>query len=97
MITHIVLLQPKDNVTEEEIQTALSHVQALRQSIRGIISVQAGPNLNFSNNKGYTYGFVMQFLDAEYLKAYGPHPAHLAVSEELMHISKSILDFDIEG
>lgn len=97
MITHIVLLQPKDNVTEEEIHTALDHVQALKQSIPGIISVQAGPNLNFSNNKGYTYGFVMQFVDREHLQAYGPHPAHQVVSEGLMHISKNILDFDMEG
>jgi Ca2+-dependent lipid-binding protein len=96
MITHIVLLQPKEHVTEKEIQTALKHVQALRQSIQGIISIQAGPNLNISNNKGYSYGFVMQFIDGEHLKAYGPHPAHQAVSEELMHISKNILDFDIE-
>jgi hypothetical protein len=95
MITHIVLLQPKAETTNEEITTALEHVQALQHAIPGIVDVQTGKNMsNF--NRGYTHGFVMRFIDAKHLKAYAPHPAHQAVSEELQRISQKIIDFDIE-
>lgn len=95
MITHTVLLKPKDNVSPEAIAIALQHVRELQQAIPGILEVQAGPNLNNSNNHGYTHGFEMRFVDAESLKAYAPHPAHKLVSDELVSISESIIDFDL--
>lgn len=95
MLTHIVLLQPKAEVTEDEIKTALAHVRALQDAIPGIIDVQEGKNLS-NYNQGYIYGFVMRFVDAEHLKAYAPHPAHQVVSQELQHICQKIIDFDIE-
>src|SRR5207302_6568991 len=95
MITHVVLLQPKPEVSEHEITTALDHVRALQDTIAGIIDVQVGKNLS-DYNQGYIYGFVMRFVDAEHLKAYAPHPAHQVVSQELQHICQKIIDFDIE-
>ncbi len=94
MITHVVLFQPKDEVTENEITGALNHVRALQDAIPGIIEVQVGENRS-TYNQGYTHGFVMRFVDAEHLKAYAPHPAHQVVSEELQRISQKIIDFDI--
>ncbi len=95
MISHVVLLQPKAEATEEDITTVLSHVQDLQQSIPGIVETRVGRNLSV-NHQGYVYGFVMRFVDAEHLKAYAPHPAHQVVSEELQNICESIVDFDIE-
>ncbi len=97
IITHIVLLQPKPEVTEEQLATALAHVCDLQQVVPGIFSVQAAKNLNASGdkNKGYTHGFVMQFVDSEALSAYAPHPAHQTVGAELRSVSQSIIDFDI--
>lgn len=95
MVTHVVLLQPKSETSENEIAAALEHVQALQDAILGIVDVQAGKNLS-DFNQGYTYGFVMKFVDAEHLKAYAPHPAHQSVSQELLHICQKIIDFDIE-
>ena len=77
-----------------EIMTALEHVQALQQAIPGIVSIQVGENLN-DRNQGHTYGFVMQFANTERLKAFGPHPAHRSVSEEVRRICQSIIAFDI--
>ena len=96
MITHVVLLQPKAQTTSDEIAEALEHVQALQQAIPGIESVQVGENLNTSNNRAYTHGFVMRFTNAEVFKGYAPHPAHQPVSEELQRICDSIIDFDVE-
>ena len=95
MITHVVLLQPKAEVPENEIATVLDHVQALQNTIARIIDVQVGKNMS-NYNQGYTYGFVMRFVDAKHLKAYAPHPTHRLVSKELQHISQKIIDFDIE-
>jgi hypothetical protein len=95
MLTHIVLLKPKPGISQPEIAAALDHVKALQHKIPGIVSVQAGKNLNESNNHGYTYGFTMQFTDQEIFKGYAPHPAHLPVSEELQRICESIVDFDL--
>ena len=94
MIDHVVLLQPKSEVTEEEITRVLSHVQGLQKSIPGIVETRVGRNLSV-NHQGYVYGFVMRFIDKEYLEAYAPHPAHQVVSKELQNICQSIIDFDI--
>jgi stress responsive alpha/beta barrel protein len=96
MITHVVLLKPKEGVSQAEIAAALDQAQALQHAIPGLVSVQAGENLNGSNNQGYTHGFVMQFTDAQAFTGYAPHPAHQPVSQELRRICQSIIDFDVE-
>jgi hypothetical protein len=96
MIMHVVLLQPKVGVSSEEVDAALRQVQALQAAIPGIIDVQVGVNSS-TNHRGYTYGFVMRFVDREHLTAYAPHPAHKVVSDALVRICKSIIDFDLES
>jgi hypothetical protein len=95
MITHVVLLNPKTEISADEITRVLDHVRGLHEEIPGIVETRAGKNLS-ANNQGYTYGFVMRFVDTEHLKAYAPHPAHQVVSRELRAICESIIDFDIE-
>jgi len=90
MIDHVVLLQPKTEVTEEEITRVLSHVQGLQETIPGIAETRVGKNPSPN-----VYGFVMRFVDVEHLKAYAPHPAHQVVSQELQDICQNIIDFDI--
>ena len=94
MIDHVVLLQPKAEVTEEEITRVLSHVQGLQERIPGIVETRVGKNLSV-NHQGYVYGFVMRFTDEEHLRAYAPHPVHQVVSRELQDICQNIIDFDI--
>ena len=63
MLTHVVLLQPKPETTKEQITTALDHVKALQPAISGILDIQAGRNMS-SSYQGYTYGFVIRFVDS---------------------------------
>jgi len=95
MISHVVLLQPKTEMAEEDITAVLSHVQDLQERIPGIIETRVGKNLSV-NHQGYVYGFVMRFADEAHLKDYALHPAHQVVSKELQDICQSIIDFDIE-
>jgi antibiotic biosynthesis monooxygenase (ABM) superfamily enzyme len=94
LITHIVLLQPKPETTSEETEAVLEQVKALKGKIPGLIEVQVGAN-GHTAHQGYTYGFVMRFVDDEHLKAYSPHPAHRVVSPELRRLSTYLLNFDI--
>lgn len=94
MITHIVLLHPKPEITADEMQKVLAQVRTLPHNIPGIVDVQTGENLS-GNHQGYTYGFVMHFVDAEHLKSYAPHPAHRLVSDEIRRVSSQVIDFDL--
>jgi heme-degrading monooxygenase HmoA len=95
MITHVVMLNPKTEVSADMIERVLDQVRGLQKDIPGIIETRVGKNLS-ANHQGYTYGFVMRFVNKEHLKAYAPHPAHQVVSRELQAICESIIDFDIE-
>jgi hypothetical protein len=95
MIKHIVLLNPKEDVSRTEIVIALDNVQALRQSIPDIIDIQVGKNLNVVNNQGYTYGFIIQFANEKIYKEYASYPAYQMVRKELQRLSQSIITFDI--
>lgn len=94
MITHVVLLKPRPEVTSDEVQQVLAQVRTLQQSIPGIVDVQTGENLSASH-RGYTYGFIMHFVDGEHLKAYAPHPAHRVVSDAILRVSSQVIDFDL--
>ncbi len=94
MITHVVLLQPKAEVTREELAAVLSRVQALQQTIPGILAISAGENRS-TYHRGYTHGIIMHFVDEAHLQAHHPHPAHLAVVEELDRLCQQTIDFDL--
>lgn len=94
MITHVVLLQPKADTSENALFNALEHVKALQQVIPGLLSVNSGKNRSRYSG-GYTYGVIMRFIDEEHLAAHHPHPAHVAVVTELDNLCESIIDFDL--
>ena len=91
---HTLLLQPKPETTPEEMEAALNQVRALQHIIAGITKVETGKNSN-PNNYGYTYGFIMYFVDDTHFQAYFPHPAHKAFGAELRRLCTSLLNFDI--
>ena len=94
MITHVVLLQPKPNISEEEILDLLRRAQALQDTIPGIMAISVGKNRSLYH-QGYTYGIIMHFVDEAHLAAHHPHPAHLAVVEELDRLCEQSIDFDL--
>lgn len=94
MITHVVLLQPKPETSEEEILALLQHAQVLQDIIPGIIAISAGKNRSVYH-QGYTYGIIMHFVDEAHLTAHHPHPAHLAVVEALDRLCERSIDFDL--
>ena len=94
MITHVVLLQPKATTTEEQLSTFFDQVRDLQRLIPGIISISTGKNRS-PYDSAYTHGIIMRFIDEAHLQAHHPHPAHVAVVEELDGLCESSLDFDL--
>jgi hypothetical protein len=94
MITHVVLLQPRAATTPAELATFLDHVRALQKLIPGIIAISAGKN-HSPYPSAYTHGVIMHFIDEAHLQAHHPHPAHVAVVEELDRLCESSIDFDL--
>ncbi len=94
VIIHAVWIQPKPEMTAEEMQIVINRAKALLHEIPGIIEIHAGANRN-PNNQGYTYGLLLRFVDEEHFQSYFPHPAHRAVAAELRRLSISLLNFDI--
>jgi Stress responsive A/B Barrel Domain len=94
MIAHIVLLKPKAESTHQEMKHVLDQVRTLQHTIPGIVDVQSGENIS-EKHQGYTFGFIMRFVDEAHLKAYAPHPAHLPVSEAIRRACSHVIDFDL--
>ena len=97
MIIHTVLLQPKPESTPKIMQGVLQQIQALKQSIPDILEVHVGQNLHTTEkNRGYTYGYIMHFVDKEHLQAYyAAHPIHKEASMEIRRTCESVIDFDL--
>ncbi len=94
MVIHIVLLYPKAETSEEQLSVALKRVEALEQAIPGLVSVVTGRNAS-QYHQGYRYGIIMHFRNVASLVAHQPHPAHVAVVEELERLCEHMIDFDL--
>jgi quinol monooxygenase YgiN len=94
MITHVVLLQPKMETTDEELATILERVRALQEVIPGIVAISVGKNHSMYH-RGFSHGIIMRFVDEAHLQAHHHHPAHLAVVEELDRLCQQTIDFDL--
>ncbi len=101
MIRHIVLLRPVATATQAELEAALSRIAALRGVVEGILDVRTGVNTSPEGlARGYTHGFVMDFVDAAARDAYLPHPRHKEAGAALVAVAEGgidgILVFDLE-
>ena len=86
MIEHIVLFKLKAATTKEQIQTLTQGLLKMADEIAGIEEISAGANTSPEGlNRGYNYGMIVRFVDAEARDAYIPHPFHQGVVKEYIH------------
>lgn len=96
MVEHIVLFKWNEDAPPDAIQAAVDGLKGLRHRIPGIIDLSIGPNFS-ERNKGYDTGLVVRFQDREALDAYGPHPLHQDVVQNLLApIRADVLAVDYE-
>jgi len=96
MIEHIVLFRWTDAATEEAKNKIMAELRSLKGKIPGIIDLSCGANF-CDRSQGYTHGLVVRFTDRAALQAYGPHPEHQRVVQNLIKpIAADILALDYE-
>ena len=83
MVEHIVLFRWKEDAAPEAIARAIEGLRDLKGKVPGIVDLSCGENFS-DRAEGFHCGLVVLFADRAALDAYGPHPAHRAVVENLI-------------
>ena len=101
MLLHIVLVNFRDDVSDEHKQEIYNELHGLVGRIDGVSSMRFGPNVSPEGlSKGYRDGFVMELRDAEARDRYLAHPDHKAAGAKLVAAAdgglEGILPFDLE-
>ncbi len=102
MITHMVLLAIRADVSEREIRDAFRELSALRGMVPGLLSFSGGAYSSSENlNQGFTHGFCMTFRDAAARDGYLAHPEHEKVKARVLPILEGgvagVVAFDYES
>ncbi len=96
MVEHIVLFKWKEGTPASAIDGVMTALRALQKDIEGIVSLSAGKDFS-GRGQGYTHCLHVQFESRAALDAYGPHPSHQTVVQNLINpIRDAVLAFDYE-
>jgi Stress responsive A/B Barrel Domain len=80
MIRHVVLIKLRKDLDESTTAQIFAALKALQHQMPGIITISAGTDSSPEGlQRGYTHGFMVDFVDAAARDAYLPHPAHQKV------------------
>ena len=104
MILHIVLYQPKDDVTGGEeaafkaiLDKAANIIPSIRQTRVGrTVDLGIGYEIR-SEDQLYEYVAIFEFADTDGLKAYMAHPAHIALAEQFWKHCQRTMILDVEA
>ena len=78
MIRHIVLLPFKEELHDDVCMELLQGLGQLKKEIPEIQTFSCGKNNSPENlDRGYLFGFTMEFLTKEDREAYLNHPTHI--------------------
>jgi len=96
-IRHVVLLAFKADITPEQRAIVEAASSALVHDTGLIRRYEWGTDLNAGQrSQGYTHCIVMKFDNADDLKAYIVHPAHVAFKEKALPFIEKILVIDYQ-
>jgi hypothetical protein len=97
MVRHILLLQPRADVTPQAIEAARSALAALVGVVPGLLDFRWGENFaDPARREGFTHGFSMDFADRASLDGYGPHPQHRPAAALVRAAFERIVVLDLE-
>ena len=103
MIVHIVLLEPRADLTEADRQQVLDDLRVAARSIPTLRRCRIGrrihhhlPGYEQAMAVDYQYTAIMEFDDREGLEAYLQHPAHAAAGRHFTQASARALAYDYE-
>jgi hypothetical protein len=104
MILHIVLLEPRADLSPAAERTFLQVLEQASREIPSILDVRAGPiqdlGLGYedrSEGGSFSHAAVFTFESVDALKAYLVHPAHDALGAQFWQVAARTLIVDVEA
>lgn len=102
MIRHCVFVKFRSGVSEADKRAVYAKLDALRETIPGLINATFGPNISpEGKSRGFNDGFIMDFEDVAARDVYLEDPDHKAAGGELVQLldggrETGLMVFDIE-
>ena len=104
MITHVVLLRPRADVTAGERKGLADALRSAIETIPSIRRARVGRRVTFGRgyeqtmHTNFEFVALLDFDDLDGLKAYLDHPAHEALAARLFEVLDDALmyDYDVE-
>ena len=96
MITHVVMMKFKTEVTDEQITDLEKAFEELPEKIIEILSYEFGRDL-LRSERSYDFALVSVFANLETLRQYQQHPTHLKVAKQLGEMCDKIRVVDYEA
>lgn len=98
MVDHVVLFTVRDDVSREDVQDLISSLNALKESVPGVVDLSVGENFS-ERSGGYTHGLVVRLQTPDDLQGYMKHPEHQAVVEKLDRrtTGRIVVDYEPEA
>jgi len=83
-LQHIVLLKVRADADPAALEAALAAARALPEQVEGVLDVVAGADVSVEGlTAGHTHGVLIRFADEAARERYFPHPAHIALGEQM--------------
>jgi hypothetical protein len=103
MIAHVVLLQPRADLTDEQRRAALATLAAAATGVRDVRRLRLGrrvkhglPGYEQLMAQDFEYALIVELDDLEALKRYLHAPAHLALGTLFYTATSAALAYDYE-
>ena len=97
-LQHIVLLKVRADADPAAVDAAFAAARALPGQVDGVLDVVAGPDVSVEGlTAGHTHGVLVRFADAAARERYFPHPAHLALGEQMSKLIEGATVVDLAG
>lgn len=98
IIRHMVLFKFKEDAARQDIDDAFKTLMDLKDKIPGIVSITTGHYESHEKlNKGFNYGFTIDFKDASASERYHSHPERQKVKAKFIKLLDGGLDGVIAG
>ena len=96
MFRHMVMVRKKPETDEATVQEIMNRLEGLYGQIRGLMRIRCYRALPSDRPVVYTFLLDSTLADAEALKEYLGHPAHVAVNEWMSPFleSRAVVDYE---
>ena len=103
MITHLVLLRPREGLSDQEraslteaLRTAIATIPSIRRARFGKRVTHGRPGYEQMMRVDYEFAALLEFDDLAGLTAYLEHPAHEALATRLFAVLDEGLMYDFD-